>query len=254
MNQSLANILSYLSEKLSQNYIATVFDAKSLQQIKSFSFTIWKMLILFAFLLCAMFFGFYFVFGANQNGQISNENEIALGDNSLKINKKITQLESDIEAYKIQVEKLKKIVTGNSSSDNFFDSTDENVQKQNKNSSFILQSPLKGYLTENYSTFHSSVDIAAKKGQKIKATYSGYVIYTGWSKDAGYTLIIQHPNNILSVYKHCETILVKTTQKVSLKQEIATVGNTGELSTGYHLHFELWHRGKPINPQKYIRF
>ena len=80
------------------------------------------------------------------------------------------------------------------------------------------------------------------------------IINAGWSDDAGYTIQIQHEGDIISIYKHNEKLLKKTGDKVSAGAPIALVGNTGDLTTGTHLHFELWHKGEAVDPAKYINF
>ena len=80
------------------------------------------------------------------------------------------------------------------------------------------------------------------------------MIYAGWSEEAGYTIQLQHDGDIVSIYKHNEKLLKTTGDKVSAGSPIALVGNTGNLSTGDHLHFELWHKGETVDPTKYINF
>lgn len=115
--------------------------------------------------------------------------------------------------------------------------------------------PLKGVISEGYDpAVHPFVDITAPSGSVVKATLDGTVIYAGWSEEAGYTIQLQHDGDIVSIYKHNEKLLKTTGDKVSAGSPIALVGNTGNLSTGDHLHFELWHKGETVDPTKYINF
>lgn len=115
--------------------------------------------------------------------------------------------------------------------------------------------PLKGVISEGYDpAIHPFVDITAPSGSVVKATLDGTVIYAGWSEEAGYTIQLQHDGDIVSIYKHNEKLLKTTGDKVSAGSPIALVGNTGNLSTGDHLHFELWHKGETVDPTKYINF
>ena len=82
----------------------------------------------------------------------------------------------------------------------------------------------------------------------------GTVINDGWSEEDGYTIQIQHDGDIISIYKHNEKLLKKTGDKVTAGSPIALIGNTGSLSTGEHLHFELWYKGEAIDPSRYISF
>ena len=88
----------------------------------------------------------------------------------------------------------------------------------------------------------------------MKATLDGTVIFAGWSDESGHTIQIQHEGDIVSIYKHNEKLLKKAGDKVTAGSPIALVGNTGELTTGDHLHFELWHKGQTVDPTLYIKF
>lgn len=116
-------------------------------------------------------------------------------------------------------------------------------------------SPLKGVVSQGYDpTIHPYIDITAPEGSVVKATLDGTVIHAGWSEDTGYTIQLQHEGDIISIYRHNEKLLKKTGDKVTAGSPIALVGNTGEISTGAHLHFELWHKGEAVNPTLYINF
>ena len=115
--------------------------------------------------------------------------------------------------------------------------------------------PLKGVISQGYdSALHPYIDLTAPAGSVVKATLDGSVIFAGWSDESGYTIQIQHDGDIVSIYKHNEKLLKKTGEKVTAGSPIALVGNTGSLSTGAHLHFELWHKGETVDPTKYINF
>lgn len=119
----------------------------------------------------------------------------------------------------------------------------------------LFFTPLKGVVSQGYDpVVHPFIDVTAPAGSVIKAVADGTVIYDGWSEDTGYTIQIQHGSDIVSIYKHNQKLLKKTGDKVSAGSPIALVGNTGKLTTGDHLHFELWHRGESVDPAKYINF
>lgn len=119
----------------------------------------------------------------------------------------------------------------------------------------LFFTPLKGVVSQGYDpTVHPYVDIAAPAGSVVKAVLDGTVIFAGWSDEVGYTIQIQHSGDIVSIYKHNEKLLKKIGDKVTAGSPIALVGNTGSLSSGVHLHFELWHKGETVNPEKYINF
>ena len=116
-------------------------------------------------------------------------------------------------------------------------------------------SPLKGVVSQGYDPLtHPYVDITAPAGSVVKATLDGAVIFAGWDDKTGYTIQVQHEGDIVSIYRHNAKLLKKSGDKVSAGSPIALVGNTGEMTTGDHLHFELWHKGEAIDPTKYINF
>lgn len=116
--------------------------------------------------------------------------------------------------------------------------------------------PLKGRLTNEYDPLdkHFGVDIVAPKNEAIKATLDGTVTFADWTVETGYVIQIQHSNDLLSIYKHNSVLLKKIGDQVTAGEPIAIIGNSGELSSGPHLHFELWRKGKPLDPTKYVTF
>jgi murein DD-endopeptidase MepM/ murein hydrolase activator NlpD len=116
--------------------------------------------------------------------------------------------------------------------------------------------PIKGIITNKFGDTqgHFGVDIVAAQGSRVSAIYEGTVIFTGWTVETGYVIQIQHENQLISLYKHNGKLLKKMGDRVKAGEVIAMVGNSGELTTGPHLHFEMWHAGVPINPENYISF
>nr|WP_282189165.1 M23 family metallopeptidase [Maribellus sp. YY47] len=116
--------------------------------------------------------------------------------------------------------------------------------------------PVKGVITErfNSSADHFGIDLVSEANARISAVLSGTVIFSGWTLKTGYSVYIQHDGDLVSVYKHNSELLKKEGDHVSAGEAIAIIGNTGELSTGPHLHFELWHDGNALNPEQYIDF
>ncbi len=101
---------------------------------------------------------------------------------------------------------------------------------------------------------HYGVDVLAPKNTPIKAVLDGYVISSDWTLETGNTLGIQHDNKMISFYKHNSQLLKSIGDQVRAGEAVAIIGNTGTLSDGPHLHFELWFDGKPVNPEDFIRF
>ncbi len=115
--------------------------------------------------------------------------------------------------------------------------------------------PLRGIISDTFSAAraHYGIDIVAPKGTPIKSTQAGTVVIATWSADTGHLIAVQHPNNVLSFYKHNSALLKKMGDKVQAGEAIAIIGNTGEQTEGPHLHFEIWYHGQPVNPAKYVQ-
>ncbi len=116
--------------------------------------------------------------------------------------------------------------------------------------------PLKGIITNqfNLANGHYGVDIVAKSNEAIKAVMDGTIIFADWTLKTGYVIGIQHLGNFISIYKHNAILLKKQGNFVKAGDPIAIIGDSGELSTGPHLHFELWYNGTPVNPEEYMSF
>lgn len=117
-------------------------------------------------------------------------------------------------------------------------------------------SPVNGKISKsmNVKIKHYGVDIVTAENEPIKAVLEGLVLFSGWTDKTGYVLILQHPNNLVSAYKHCATVLKNEGDFVEAGDPIGIVGNTGEFTDGPHLHFELWQNGIALNPQEFISF
>ena len=116
--------------------------------------------------------------------------------------------------------------------------------------------PSRGSITQrfNINESHYAIDIAADIGSPVKSVLDGRIIFSEWSIDTGYVIIIDHGDNIISVYKHNSKALKDQNDFVNAGEIIALSGNQGNLSTGPHLHFELWNNGVPINPEIFLKF
>ncbi len=121
---------------------------------------------------------------------------------------------------------------------------------------FNFFTPLTGIITSHFDITknHYGVDVASANNEAIKATLNGIVVLSDWTIETGNILVIQHPANIVSVYKHCSALLVKEGDPVNAGDPVAIAGESGKQQTGPHLHFELWYNSTPVNPEKYILF
>jgi murein DD-endopeptidase MepM/ murein hydrolase activator NlpD len=132
----------------------------------------------------------------------------------------------------------------------------EFTQQSSGVSSFLFFTPVKGFVSNDFDprNKHYGIDIVSRKNEPIKATLDGRVIFAGWTLETGYVISIQHKNDLVSFYKHNSTLLREQGAFVRAGEAIAIIGETGELSTGPHLHFELWFNGSPVDPKEYISF
>lgn len=128
--------------------------------------------------------------------------------------------------------------------------------KNENNGYFHFFPPVEGIVTRCFDekSGHYGTDLVAKANAKVAAVLDGVVIFTDWTVKTGYVIQVQHANNLVSVYKHNSTLLKKQGDYVRAGEMIAVVGNTGEETTGPHLHFELWRAGNPLNPEQFIQF
>jgi len=117
-------------------------------------------------------------------------------------------------------------------------------------------SPVKGLITNSYNARenHFGTDIVAGDNNVVVSALEGTVTMANWTLKTGWVIQIQHENNLLTVYKHNAELLKEVGDHVDAGEAVAIIGNSGELTTGPHLHFEVWHNGSPLDPEKYIVF
>jgi murein DD-endopeptidase MepM/ murein hydrolase activator NlpD len=121
---------------------------------------------------------------------------------------------------------------------------------------FLFSPVTGGIVTQKFDakTAHYGLDIVAKKDEPVKCVADGTVILSSWTNDTGHIIAVQHQNNLISVYKHNSVLLKKTGSFVRAGEVISVIGNSGELTSGPHLHFELWHNSNPIDPEIFVSF
>ncbi len=188
----------------------------------------------------------------------------------IKLNRYVSDLESKIEAQELYNKSLRKILVENqlppskSKVNNKIKSKNITPQKPQTIDNIYVPDyeeydfslPLNGGInkTMDVKTGHYGIDIAGTKNAVIKSILDGTVIFSDWSIETGYTVIVQHAHGITSVYKHNSEIFKEVGDFVKKDEALATVGNTGTLSSGPHLHFELWFDGIPKDPINYLPF
>lgn len=186
------------------------------------------------------------------------ENKPPLTKDSIMASKKIVDYDT-IEDIKSKQDSLLRASFENQAKFNlFFPETEApniisgNVLIQSQN----FFKPLDGIITSPFNAMekHYGIDIVASHNEAVKAVLDGTVIISSWTLETGYVILLQHKGNILSVYKHCATLLKQEGELVKAGEPIAIAGNSGEDTSGPHLHFELWYNGSPVNPVNYINF
>ena len=120
----------------------------------------------------------------------------------------------------------------------------------------FFYSPIAGFISDPYDVKkgHLGVDVVAKVNEPIKCIADGTVIFSSWTQDSGYVIMVQHRGNLISSYKHNAQLLKKVGTFVNGGEIISIVGNSGELTNGPHLHFELWYNGNSLNPEEFVTF
>ena len=131
-----------------------------------------------------------------------------------------------------------------------------NLKNNVKNELFAFFIPVLGVVSDtfNLKTKHFGIDLVAKENARISSVLDGVVVISDWNPQTGYVIGVQHKNGFLSLYKHNSMLLKSVGNYVNAGEHIAVIGNTGEFSSGPHLHFELWLDGVAVNPKNYILF
>ncbi|MCK5704600.1 MAG: M23 family metallopeptidase [Cyclobacteriaceae bacterium] len=177
-------------------------------------------------------------------GEVSGDDSIFINDDNSSVNKSIepipaidSQFRKDFEASELT-----------------FLSVSSSISQELENQYFY--SPIEGMVTTefNIKDEHYGIDIVSKSNEPVKSVAEGTVIFSDWTQESGNVIAIQHRDNIISVYKHNSALLKKVGNFVSSGQVIAIIGNTGEFTTGPHLHFEMWYNGNPVDPEEFISF
>lgn len=208
---------------------------------------------------------------------------------AIKLNLKIDSLENISQTKNAYFESIKKVLKGETDTINFKEDSLENpntvlvnpeelspskadsllrveVEEEDRfnvfeqavfEGDFTLFPPVSGGMvseTFDANIKHYAVDIAIDKNQSVKSIADGRVIFSEWTAETGFVIIIEHKFSLISIYKHNASLLKNQGDFVIAGEVIALTGNTGELSSGTHLHFELWSDGNPIDPQEFINF
>jgi murein DD-endopeptidase MepM/ murein hydrolase activator NlpD len=183
--------------------------------------------------------------GEGETLQEVPENKYAPGDSNLHVER---IEEDELLRNEVKMEEIRAI--GEKAGSSSRESADTPLEQ------LFFTPPLTGEISAGFmrEKKHFGVDILAPNNTPIKAVMDGWVIASDWTLETGHTIGIQHNNNLISFYKHNSVLLKEIGSYVKAGEAVAIIGNSGTLSDGPHLHFELWHRGVPIDPVQYLNF
>ena len=277
-----------LLDKLSERFHILLVNEKTLAKKKLFSTSTINLLgsSLFAFLLL-LSTSFIVIYFTPLKEYFRGYTSIELRENAVENSMKLDSLENLYLAQSNYIKSLKNILSGNISFDDINDDTgafetnqvELELIKTNKEDSLlralvdeedkynafelegdrfttVLFPPVKGDLSSefDYENKHYGVDIAMPENSPVHSISEGIVVFAEWTSETGFVIIAEHLNGLTSIYKHNSSIVKAQGDIIQTGEIIAFTGNTGSLTTGPHLHFELWYQGEPVDPENYIEF
>tara|TARA_X000000368_G_scaffold41392_1_gene29945 strand:- start:106 stop:963 length:858 start_codon:yes stop_codon:yes gene_type:complete len=277
-----------LIDKLSERFHILLVNEKTLEKRKLFSSSSINLAAssLFAFLLL-LSTSFILIYITPLKEYFRGYTSIELRENAVENSMKLDSLESLYISQSKYIKSLKDLLSGNIS----FEDLDQNTENTESNSleleivktnlddsllralvdeedkynafdlegerfTTVLFPPVKGGLSSgfDYESKHYGVDIAMPENSPVHSISEGIVVFAEWTSETGFVIILEHLNGLTSIYKHNSSIIKAQGDRIETGEIIAFTGNTGSLTTGPHLHFELWYRGEPVDPESYIEF
>lgn len=263
-------------EKLKDTYRIVVIDNADLKEVGNYQLTMGRIytLLLTSMLVFAILLVSLISFTPLRRA-IPGYGDIEENRDFIELRKKIELLEEELDVQVIYTQGLQNMLSGNTELNvetPFADDkkeekavapvaalTQDNVQEskvtQQLNNQYFVP-PVIGTISASYdrASGHLGTDIIAPKDTPVKSIATGVVISSDFHLETGNTITIQHRNDIISIYKHNSALLKNAGDRVSPGEAIAIIGNTGELTDGPHLHFELWYKGTPVNPENFVIF
>ena len=277
-----------LLDKLSERFHILLVNEKTLERKKLLSSSSLNLIassfIAFLVILSASFLLIYFT---PLKEYFRGYTSVELRQNAVENSMKLDSLESLYIMQSNYINSLKDLLSGNISYEELEENTISNenriteleivetnqedsllralVEEEDKYNAFDIQGerfttvlfpPVKGGLSSAFdiNNKHYGVDIVMPENSPVHSISEGIVVFSEWTSATGFVIIIEHLNGLTSIYKHNSSIIKSQGDTVGTGEIIAFTGNTGELTTGPHLHFELWYQGEPVDPQSYIEF
>ena len=277
-----------LLDKLSERFHILLVNEKTLAKKKLFSSSTISLagsiVFIFFLLLSTSFIVIYFT---PLKEYFRGYTSIELRENAIENSMKLDSLENLYLAQSNYIKSLKNILSGNVSFEEISENTSSletnqvelEIVKTNKEDSLlralvdeedkynaleiegerftaVLFPPVKGELSSSfeYENKHYGVDIAMPENSPVHSISEGIIVFAEWTSETGFVIIAEHLNGLTSIYKHNSSIVKSQGDRIQTGEIIAFTGNTGSLTTGPHLHFELWYQGEPVDPENYIEF
>ena len=274
-------------EKKNKFFRFAIINDNSLEEVFNIKFSRAKLLWLTAAILLAISVIFVLLLGYTPlRNLIPGKSKTHVQNELIMMIQKADSLEKSLGNYSLYTKNLKKVLSDSVSLDSVQDlfresftvkefdfkpsvedsilraeveaeesiSLNSNLKEKKLNSFFIK--PVDGLITEGFNKKigHFGVDVVSKKGAFISSIDDGMVLFSSWTHEFGYVLVIKHQNSFISFYKHNSEVFKSKGDYVKSGETIAIIGNSGKYSTGPHLHFELWKGSSPVNPLNYILF
>jgi murein DD-endopeptidase MepM/ murein hydrolase activator NlpD len=281
--------MSWMSRKFNGLRKELKFSAsnpKNFEEVWSFQSTTLRLLSLFVLVFAILGVFLVYLFTSGPFSGYFSKNDVSIERTQLEEqNKEIQRLTEEVNNQEVYLSNLSAILEGKTprvkSKDSITKTPDINYKelndglskdekalsdkikedlKSNQSSTKsvptpIFQTPISGEVSEDFDkNNHPGIDIVGHKNLEVLACLSGTVVYSGYTTKDGFIVMIDHGNAYISVYKHNSRVFKQIGDQVRLGDPIAIIGNTGENSTGPHLHFELWHKSKPVDPTIYMTF
>jgi len=268
-----------LSERLKDRYRLVVLNDETFEEVSSSILTLGNIYaIISSFVVILGLFIILFIIFTPVKKLIPGYADFESNPKFIQLSRDLDQIQDSLRMQQVYIQGIKNLLTSDGTQIDYQNTADgragaqdnqqvkshregdSNNQKINNKrttmSQMNLQAPLTGIISSDFNpeSKHLGIDILAPKGSAIKAIQNGHVIVSGWNLETGHTLGIQHADNVISFYKHNLKNLKSEGEYVKVGEAIAIIGNSGTLSDGPHLHFELWHDGNPLNPIDYVNF
>ena len=274
-------------EKKNKFFRFAIINDNSLEEVFNIKFSRARLLWLTAAILLAISVIFVLLLGYTPlRNLIPGKSKTHVQNELIMMIQKADSLEKSLGNYSLYTKNLKKVLSDSVSLDSVQDlfregftvkefdfkpsvedsilraevEAEESISlnsnlKEKKLSSFFIK-PVDGLITEGFNKKigHFGVDVVSKKGAFISSIDDGMVLFSSWTHEFGYVLVIKHQNSFISFYKHNSEVFKSKGDYVKSGETIAIIGNSGKYSTGPHLHFELWKGSSPVNPVNYILF